>query len=163
MSSTQSARLLVAIGLTAAALVGGWLTAVPAQAAENSSRSKQPAKPKAASQAKPATAGEVKSKTAGEVKSKTAGRASSKTRVQEAPRAAGPASVARQPVPIPQGCAELAGVQRQICVECNGVALHMRVVCHQRVFWTTCKGKRLFEDSYCQSLQDRQGVQGEGG
>jgi hypothetical protein len=66
-------------------------------------------------------------------------------------------------VPIPQGCADLAGVQRQICVECDGVALHMRVVCHQRVFWTTCKGKRLFEDSYCQSLQDQQGVRGEGG
>jgi hypothetical protein len=76
---------------------------------------------------------------------------------------AGPAKQAAQPVPIPQGCANLAGVQRQICVECDGVALHMRVVCHQRVFWTTCKGKRLFEDSYCQSLQDGGRPPGEGG
>jgi hypothetical protein len=146
MSSTKPASLLFATWLAAASLFGSWLTAVPAQAAENSSQSKQPAKPKAPSQDKP----------------KAAGQANSKTRAQDAPGAAGPRE-ARQPVPIPQECADLAGVQRQICVECNGVALHMRVVCHQRVFWTTCKGKRLFEDSYCQSLQDQQGARGEGG
>lgn len=147
-STTPSARLLVASWIATALLAGGLLTAAPAQAAgaaESGSQSKQPAKPKSAGQAKPKAA------------------AQSKTKPKDASRAAGPARQASKPVPIPQGCADLAGVQRQICVECDGVALHMRVVCHQRVFWTTCKGKRLLEDSYCQSLQDQQGVRGEGG
>ena len=78
------------------------------------------------------------------------------------PKAAGPAAEAARPVPIPQGCADLAGVQREICIECDGVALHMRVVCHQKVFWRTCKGKRLFEDRYCQT-HDNQAPRGEGG
>ena len=78
------------------------------------------------------------------------------------PKPAGPAAEAPRTVPIPRGCADLAGVQREICVECDGVALHMRVVCHQKVFWRTCKGKRLFEDSYCQTHENR-APQGEGG
>ena len=78
------------------------------------------------------------------------------------PKAAGPAAEAARPVPIPQGCADLAGVQREICIECDGVALHMRVVCHQKVFWRACKGKRLFEDSYCQT-HENQAPRGEGG
>ena len=69
-----------------------------------------------------------------------------------------PAKQARRPgdrQPIPQGCADMSGVERKICVECDGVAFFKRIGCQQRVFWTTCKGKRLFEDGYCQMHQEK--------
>ena len=79
------------------------------------------------------------------------------------PRPAKPATAGTRPLPIPQGCVDLAGVQRQICIECDGVALHRRVMCQQRVFWRTCKGKQLFQDADCQSLQQGGRPPGEGG
>jgi hypothetical protein len=72
-----------------------------------------------------------------------------------------PAQAARA-APIPQGCARLDGVERKICVECDGIAFFKRIGCQQRVFWTTCKGKRLFEDAYCQMHQDGGPPRGEG-
>jgi hypothetical protein len=72
------------------------------------------------------------------------------------------ASKTAQAAPIPQGCARLDGVERKICVECDGVAFFKRIGCQQRVFWTTCKGKRLFEDAYCQMHQDGGPPRGEG-
>lgn len=30
-----------------------------------------------------------------------------------------------------------------------------RIACQQRVFWTACKGKRLFQDAYCRTHQDQ--------
>ena len=68
---------------------------------------------------------------------------------------------AAQPAPLPQACADKQGVERKICVECDGVSLFKRIGCQQRVFWTTCKGKRLFEDSYCQMHQDQGPPRGE--
>lgn len=69
---------------------------------------------------------------------------------------------AAKPLPIPQSCATMKGVERKICVECEGVAFFKKIGCQQRVFWTTCKGKRLFEDSYCQSHQDQGPPRGRG-
>ncbi len=71
-------------------------------------------------------------------------------------------SRAARAAPIPQGCARLEGVERKICVECDGIAFFKRIGCQQRVFWTTCKGKRLFEDAYCQMHQDGGPPRGEG-
>ena len=65
-------------------------------------------------------------------------------------------------VSIAEACTRLKGVERKICVECDGVPFFKRIGCQQRVFWTTCKGKRLFEDSYCQSHQDQGPPRGEG-
>lgn len=62
---------------------------------------------------------------------------------------------AAKPQPIPQGCADMKGVERKICIECDGIAFFKRIGCQQRVFWTTCKGKRLFEDGYCQMHQEK--------
>ena len=64
-------------------------------------------------------------------------------------------------VSIPEACTRMKGVERKICVECDGVSFFKRIGCQQRVFWTTCKGKRLFEDSYCQSHQDQGPPRGE--
>ena len=136
-----SARALAALFVASAVLVGTLAGAPSAAAAESDAQPKrsapQQSKQPAQKQKKP-----------------------SKQPAQ--PKAAGPAAEAARPVPIPQGCADLAGVQREICIECDGVALHMRVVCHQKVFWRTCKGKRLFEDRYCQT-HDNQAPRGEGG
>jgi hypothetical protein len=66
-----------------------------------------------------------------------------------------PARQAARPQPIPQGCADMKGVERKICIECDGIAFFKRIGCQQRVFWTTCKGKRLFEDGYCQMHQEK--------
>ena len=68
--------------------------------------------------------------------------------------------VAKKPVakaakPVPEACGRMIGVERAICIECDGIAFFKRIGCQQRVFWTQCKGKRLFEDSYCQMHQDR--------
>lgn len=145
-----AARLLAARVVAAACLIGSLAGTAPAVAADPGTASQQPAKPAStAPAAKPkATAPAAKPATKA---------------VPAKSQPAGPAAPAARPVPIPQGCADLTGVQRQICVECDGVALHKRVVCQQRVFWTTCKGKRLFEDAYCQSLQETGRPPGEGG
>ena len=136
-----SARALAALFVASAVLVGTLAGAPSAAAAESDSQPKRSA----------------------QQQSKQPAQKQKKQSKQPAqPKAAGPAAEAARPVPIPQGCADLAGVQREICVECDGVALHMRVVCHQKVFWRTCKGKRLFEDRYCQT-HDNQAPRGEGG
>jgi hypothetical protein len=64
--------------------------------------------------------------------------------------------------PVPEACTGKRGVERKICVECEGVPFFKRIGCQQRVFWTTCRGKRLFEDSYCQANQDQGPPRGEG-
>ena len=136
-----SARALAALFVASSVLVGTLAGAPSAAAAESDSQPKRSA----------------------QQQSKQPAQKQKKQSKQPAqPKAAGPAAEAARPVPIPQGCADLAGVQREICIECDGVALHMRVVCHQKVFWRTCKGKRLFEDRYCQT-HDNQAPRGEGG
>ncbi|MBA3800976.1 MAG: hypothetical protein H0X18_18155 [Geodermatophilaceae bacterium] len=70
---------------------------------------------------------------------------------------------AARPAPVPRACTSLNGVQRRICVECDGVQMFKRIGCQQRVFWNACKGKRLFEDPYCQAHQDQGPPRGEGG
>jgi hypothetical protein len=77
---------------------------------------------------------------------------------QPAPSKAAPARKA----PTPPHCAGMVGVEQKICVECGGVPYFKRIGCQQRVFWTSCKGKRLFEDSYCQMNQDQGPPRGEG-
>ena len=136
-----SARALAALFVASSVLVGTLAGAPSAAAAESDAQPKRSA-PQQSKQ--PAQKQKKQSKQPAQ------------------PKAAGPAAEAARPVPIPQGCADLAGVQREICIECDGVALHMRVVCHQKVFWRTCKGKRLFEDRYCQT-HDNQAPRGEGG
>jgi hypothetical protein len=142
MKSLRPAAMLLAAHLVAGAcLIGSLAGAAPAAAAESAPASKQPAKPRPARPAKPA-------------KPANAGNPA---------KPAKPATAGSRPLPIPQGCASLSGVQRQICIECDGVALHMRVMCHQKVFWRTCKGKQLFQDADCQSLQQGGRPPGEGG
>ena len=68
-----------------------------------------------------------------------------------------------RPSRVPQACTRLKGVERRICVECDGVQVFKRIGCQQRVFWSACKGKRLFEDPYCQAHQDQGPPRGEGG
>ena len=46
-------------------------------------------------------------------------------------------------------------------VQCADVPIYKRVVCEQKVFWSLCKGKRLFTDAYCQQNQSL--GRGEGG
>ena len=70
---------------------------------------------------------------------------------------------AARPAPVPQACTSLRGVERRICVECDGVEMFKRIGCQQRVFWSACKGKRLFEDPYCRTHQDQGPPRGEGG
>jgi hypothetical protein len=70
---------------------------------------------------------------------------------------------AARPTTLPQACTPLKGVERRICVECDSVAMFKRIGCQQRVFWSACKGKRLFEDPYCQAHQDKGPPRGEGG
>lgn len=68
----------------------------------------------------------------------------------------GGASIAQPARPaVPQTCAPLTGVERKICVECANEAAFRRLGCEQRVFWTTCRGKRLFDDPFCRAHQDR--------
>src|SRR5690606_21028734 len=62
--------------------------------------------------------------------------------------------------PVPEACARMIGVERAICIECDGIAFFKRVGCQQRVFWSNCKGKRLLQDSYCQMHENR-GMPGE--
>lgn len=80
---------------------------------------------------------------------------------QVTPRSDGKQTV--RPVNVPKACTTLAGVERRICVECEGVEMFRRIGCQQRVFWTACKGKRLFEDPYCRTHQDKGPPGGEGG
>ena len=138
----RSARLLAVLFAAIACLVGSIVDVGPTAAADSdrpATQSQQPKQPNQSKQAKESR------------QTKPAEQARQPTR----PQAAGPAREPSRPVPIPQGCADLAGVHRQICIECDSVALHKRVICQQQVFWTTCKGKRLLEDSYCQSLQEQ--------
>lgn len=65
--------------------------------------------------------------------------------------------------PVPQACTSKKGVERRICVECDGVEMFKRIGCQQRVFWSACKGKRLFQDPYCEAHQDQGPPRGEGG
>jgi len=63
---------------------------------------------------------------------------------------------------VPASCAKTSGVERQICIECDREPIYKRIGCQQRVFWSTCKGKRLLSDSYCQTHQDQGPPRGEG-
>jgi hypothetical protein len=62
---------------------------------------------------------------------------------------------------VPYDCRGLQGVAMQVCVQCADVPIYKRIVCQQKVFWSACKGKRLFTDSYCQ--QNQTPGRGEGG
>ncbi|NLD53962.1 MAG: hypothetical protein GX652_04800 [Burkholderiaceae bacterium] len=62
---------------------------------------------------------------------------------------------------MPYDCRGLQGVSREVCVQCAEVPIYKRVVCEQKVFWSLCKGKRLFTDAYCQQNQSL--GRGEGG
>ena len=148
-----SARALAALFVASAVLVGTLAGAPSAAAAESDSQPKRSAQQQSKQPAQ---------KQKKQSKQPAKQQAQQETKQPAQPKAAGPAAEAARPVPIPQGCADLAGVQREICIECDGVALHMRVVCHQKVFWRTCKGKRLFEYRYCQT-HDNQAPRGEGG
>jgi hypothetical protein len=61
----------------------------------------------------------------------------------------------------PYDCRGLEGVSREVCAQCAQVPIYKRVVCEQKVFWSVCKGKRLFTDAYCQQNQSL--GRGEGG
>jgi hypothetical protein len=82
---------------------------------------------------------------------------------QATPQRQGRRVVKPAPAPVPEACVSLKGIEQRICVECDKVPLYKRIGCQQRVFWTTCKGKRLIEDSYCQMHQDLGPPRGEGG
>jgi hypothetical protein len=56
---------------------------------------------------------------------------------------------------VPEACRPMVGVERQMCVECNDKPFYKKVGCEQRVFWTTCKGKRLINDEFCKLHQDK--------
>lgn len=148
--------LLVAQFVAAACLAGSPAGTAPAVAAESGSTPKQSPKTRPTAPAAKPNADTPPVKSGSKPVADPIGGTAK-------PQPAAPGKQSSRPVPVPQGCADLTGVQRQICVECDGVALHMRVVCHQRVFWTACKGKRLLEDAYCQSLQDGGRPPGEGG
>src|SRR5690606_6454825 len=108
-------------------------------------QSKKPAAGRTAAQ--PAAAG-----TAG-----AAGAAAAAPAAQGAAQARGPAAGGE----VPDDCRGLEGVSREVCVQCADVPIYKRVVCEQKVFWSLCKGKRLFTDSYCQQNQSL--GRGEGG
>jgi hypothetical protein len=56
---------------------------------------------------------------------------------------------------VPAACQATQGVERKMCIECGDAPIHRRIGCEQRVFWTTCKGKRLINDPYCKTHQDK--------
>lgn len=51
-------------------------------------------------------------------------------------------------------CESMRGVEMKMCLECHELPTYRRPGCEQRVFWTTCKGKRLFTDEFCKMHQD---------
>ena len=84
-----------------------------------------------------------------------AGQPPSAPQAQPATQASGPRAE------VPGDCRGLEGVSRDVCVQCADVPIYKRVVCEQKVFWSLCKGKRLFTDAYCQQNQSL--GRGEGG
>jgi len=54
------------------------------------------------------------------------------------------------------GCAQLAGVEREICIQCARLNAWQRIGCEQRTYWTLCKGSRWINDPYCRTNRDPQ-------
>ena len=89
------------------------------------------------------------------LKAAPAARPAAASRTQETAQASG----SRADMPV--DCRGLDGVSRDVCVQCADVPIYKRVVCEQKVFWSLCKGRRLFSDAYCQ--QNESPGRGEGG
>jgi hypothetical protein len=78
------------------------------------------------------------------------------------PAPAGDLAKRKAPV-IPEACREKQGVELKMCLECSDVPIYRRPGCDQRVFWTTCKGKRLLTDEFCKTHEHKGPPQAVGG
>ena len=53
-------------------------------------------------------------------------------------------------------CTPLAGVEREICIQCSRLNPWQRIGCEQRTYWTLCKGSRWMNDPYCRTNRSPQ-------